>query len=183
VIDRIKQCLASSSLFRQCYAFDNLVRKGKQLGHIPLADRREVLKQVLHPSDHLMLSVDDNSASHLLSFVKKNSLEGLVAKRADSTYEPGRLTRMWSKHRLNQGQEFVIGSYMPGTHGFDALIIGFYRGNELIYAARVREGFNSLTRHEVARIDFLEWAGADYLQHPKFVALRKDKNPRKVARE
>jgi bifunctional non-homologous end joining protein LigD len=45
----------------------------------------------------------------MLSFVKKLGLEGVVAKRADSVYQPGLRTGLWSKHRINLWQEFVIG--------------------------------------------------------------------------
>ena len=43
----------------------------------------------------------------------------------------------------------MVGGYIKGTQGFDALIIGFYRGKDLIYAARVRAGFVPATRREV----------------------------------
>jgi ATP-dependent DNA ligase len=173
-------------------------------------------------------AVEKRSAAHMLKFVKLHGLEGVIAKRSDGIYEPGKRTGSWSKHRINLGQEFVVGGYTPGTHGFDALIVGFYRGNDLIYAARVRAGFIPGTRREVfaqikafktskcpfvnlpetsegrwgqgltaekmkacvwlkplavVRVDFLEWTGADHLRHTKYVALREDKDPRKVVRE
>lgn len=49
----------------------------------------------------------------MLNFVKANGLEGVVAKKADSVYRPGMRTGLWSKHRLNQRGEFVIGGYIP----------------------------------------------------------------------
>lgn len=64
------------------------------------------------------------------------------AKRSDSPYEPGKRTGLWQKYRLNLQQEFVIGGYTSGALGFDALIIGFYRGKDLIFAARVRAGLS-----------------------------------------
>jgi excisionase family DNA binding protein len=42
---------------------------------------------------------------------------------------------------MNRGQEFVIGGYFPGPHGFDSLIVGYYDGGELMYVARTRNGF------------------------------------------
>ena len=50
------------------------------------------------------------------------------------------------KHRLNAGQEFVIGGYTPGTNGIDAIIVGYYRGRDLIYGARTRDGFVPASR-------------------------------------
>jgi len=196
---------------------------------MPLNERREILKGTLPRNSHVDESVvEHRSAAHMLLFVKKNGREGVVAKRSDSLYEVGQRSGSWSKHRINLGQEFVVGGYTPGTNGFDALIVGFYRGRELIYAARVRAGFIPATRKQVfeqikhlkspkcpfvnlpelgdgrwgqgltaekmktciwlmpeavVRIDFLEWTGADHLRHTKFVALRDDKDPRKVVRE
>ena len=132
------------------YAFDVLVHKGKNLTMLPLSERRRILHSVIEPSEHLALSeVSDQTASQMLSFVRTHDLEGIVAKRADGVYQPGMRTGVWSKHRINLGQEFVIGGYTPGTHGLDALIVGFYVDKELRYAARVRAGFIPATRREV----------------------------------
>ena len=211
------------------YAFDVLVHKGRDLTGLPLSKRRIILRSIVKPNDHVALSeTSDQTAAQMLSFVRSHGLEGIVAKRSDGVYQPGMRTGLWSKHRINLGQEFVIGGYTPCTHGLDALVIGFYQGKELHYAARVRAGFVPATRREVfakikdltttkcpfanlpekqagrwgqgltaekmkecvwlkpeavARIDFLEWTGADHLRHTKFVALRDDKDPRKVVRE
>jgi bifunctional non-homologous end joining protein LigD len=75
--------------------------------------------------------------------------EGVVAKRLGSHYEPGKRTGAWTKKRLNIGQEFVIGGFTPGSHGIDALVVGFYSGDTLMYAARVRAGLVPATRREI----------------------------------
>jgi bifunctional non-homologous end joining protein LigD len=49
----------------------------------------------------------------------------------------------------NHGQEFVIGGLVPGTHGVDAIVVGYYRSKDLTYVARVRNGFVSASRREV----------------------------------
>jgi ATP-dependent DNA ligase len=59
----------------------------------------------------------------MLSVVREQGLEGIVAKRRDSLYEPGKRTGAWIKYRVNRGQEFVIGGYIPGPHGLDSLIV------------------------------------------------------------
>jgi DNA ligase D-like protein (predicted ligase) len=210
------------------YAFDLLALKGKSLLAQPLKTRRTMLAEVLRPNDHIDLSAVDTRAPHILKFVKEHALEGVVAKRSDSIYEPGLRSGLWQKHRLNQGQEFVIGGYTPGTNGFDALIIGVYAGKDLQFAARVRAGFVPATRREVfaqikhlkiakcpfanlpektegrwgqgltaekmkacvwlkpeavVRVEFAEWTGANKLRHTHYVAMRFDKDPRKVVRE
>ena len=53
------------------------------------------------------------------------------------------------KEALNIGQELVIGGFSPGNHGIDALVVGFYRGDALMYAARVRAGLVPATRREL----------------------------------
>jgi DNA ligase D-like protein (predicted ligase) len=211
------------------YAFDILCLRGKPLTDRPLVERRAILTRTLDLNEHISLSaVDTHSAAHMLAFVGSHGLEGIVVKRSDSLYEAGKRTGAWSKHRINLGQEFVVGGYTPAANGFDALIVGFYRDEDLIYAARVRAGFVPATRREVfaqikhlrtsqcpfvnlpetsagrwgqgltaakmkacvwlkpeavVRVDFLEWTGADHLRHTQYVAMRQDKDPKKVVRE
>jgi ATP-dependent DNA ligase len=93
--------------------------------------------------------VSDRSAAEMLKFIKSHGLEGAVAKRSDSAYEPGQRTGLWSKYRVNLEQEFVIGGYIPGNLGVDSLVVGFHRGKDLIYAARVRAGLVPATRREI----------------------------------
>ena len=81
--------------------------------------------------------------------MKAQGLEGLVAKRRDSRYEPGLRSGAWMKMRVNRGQEFVIGGYTPGTKTFDALVIGYYEGDRLLYAARTRNGFTPAARMQL----------------------------------
>ncbi|RXH53978.1 non-homologous end-joining DNA ligase [Granulicella sibirica] len=155
------------------YAFDILISKGKDLTHLPLAERRAILEKILTVNDHIGLSVVQNDSKAMLTFVREHGLEGLVAKRTDGVYQPGKRTGLWAKHRINLGQEFVIGGYTKGTQGFDALIIGFYRGKELIYAARVRAGFVPATRREVfAQIKDLKIERCPFVNLPETGAGR-----------
>src|SRR6202043_3781781 len=85
----------------------------------------------------------------LIRSVKAQGLEGLVAKRRDSSYEPGLRSGAWQKMRVNRGQEFVIAGYTPSPKNFDALVIGYYDGDKLLYAARTRSGFTPASRAEL----------------------------------
>jgi bifunctional non-homologous end joining protein LigD len=87
--------------------------------------------------------------SDMLDMVREHSLEGVVAKRIDSRYEPGRRTGAWVKHRIAQQADFLIGGYTPGSHGIGSLVVGEYRGNKLMYAGRVRAGLVPASRREV----------------------------------
>jgi ATP-dependent DNA ligase len=115
----------------------------------------------LNPENMWGLSeVQNQSAAEMLNFVKKRGLEGVVAKRTDSIYQPGQRSGLWTKHRLNLGQEFVIGGYVPSSLGVNSVIVGFYRGLDLIYSARVRAGLVPATRRELfEKIRHLETAG------------------------
>jgi bifunctional non-homologous end joining protein LigD len=76
----------------------------------------------------------------MLRSAREQGLEGVVAKRKVSRYEAGRRGGAWAKHRLNNRQELVIGGYVPGAHGVESIIVGYYKESELIYVARVRNG-------------------------------------------
>ena len=87
------------------YAFDILIHQGQRLTELPLSERRAILSTVIESSEHVALSqVSDRSAAEMLKFVKDHGLEGVVAKRSDSVYQPGQRTGLWSKFRINRGQ-------------------------------------------------------------------------------
>jgi bifunctional non-homologous end joining protein LigD len=93
----------------------------------------------------------DGSLTDLIESVREQKLEGLIAKRVRSIYESGDRTGAWLKMRVNRGQEFVIGGYTPTPKNFDALVLGYYERDRLIYAARTRNGFTpSLRQHRVS---------------------------------
>jgi DNA ligase D-like protein (predicted ligase) len=132
------------------YVFDILVLKGKDVSLLPLNERRALFGTIIPHNEHISESaVEHGSYAKLLKFVKQHGLEGIIAKRSDSPYEPGKRSGLWQKYRLNLQQEFVIGGYTRAAKGFDALIIGFYRGKDLHFAARVRAGFIPATRRDV----------------------------------
>jgi DNA ligase D-like protein (predicted ligase) len=132
------------------YAFDILFHKGENVMQIALSKRRAILTMEIQPSDHVALSqVSDKAAAQMLSFVRSHGLEGVVAKRADSVYHPGKRTGYWTKTRTNLAQEFVVGGYIPSKLGVDSIVVGFYKGKDLYYAARVRAGFVPATRRAV----------------------------------
>jgi DNA ligase D-like protein (predicted ligase) len=140
----------SAELQIHYYAFDILAHKGKNLTQLPLEERRAVLAKVAPRNEHISLSaVEPGTPRQILKFVKQHGLEGVIAKRAGSVYEPGKRSGLWTKTRINLEQEFVIGGYTPGSDGFDALIVGFYAGRELKFAAKVRAGFVPASRREV----------------------------------
>jgi bifunctional non-homologous end joining protein LigD len=134
------------------YVFDVLVYRGRSLLNVPLSARRETLSETfkdikaapIAPSETL-----DARAADLVRVAREFGFEGIVAKRKDSVYESGKRTGAWVKYKVNRGQEFVVGGYTPGNP-FDALIVGYYETDRLMYAAKVRNGFVPQLRREVA---------------------------------
>ena len=134
------------------YVFDVLILKGRDVMGEPLIQRRKLLQaevlarlgEPIRESPELEASLPD-----LIRSVKAQHLEGLVAKRRDSRYEPGQRPDSWQKMRVNAGQEFVIGGYTLGARTFDALVFGYYDGPNLLYAGRTRNGFTPASRDQL----------------------------------
>jgi bifunctional non-homologous end joining protein LigD len=129
------------------YAFDLLRLNGKDLTHEPLTLRKLQLEQTLKNAPEIIRysSSLGKDARPLLPKIRKLGLEGLIGKRKDSLYEPGRRSGAWIKLKLQQEQEMVIGGYTdPGgaRQHFGALLIGFRENKKLKFAGKVGTGFN-----------------------------------------
>jgi bifunctional non-homologous end joining protein LigD len=129
------------------YVFDLINLDGKDLTGIPLAQRKataETLVMNISPAIRFSPSIKADSA-RLMREMQARGLEGLIAKRRDSKYEPGRRSGAWVKFKWTNEQEFVIGGYTQPkgtrTH-FGALLIGYYETGKLLFAAKVGTGFD-----------------------------------------
>jgi bifunctional non-homologous end joining protein LigD len=133
------------------YVFDLLYDRGRSLMDQPLRERRARLEKLKLTDPARVSQALEASAADLAQAAKEQGLEGLVAKRLNSIYEPGARSGAWVKYKVNQGQELVIGGYMPGPQGFTSLLVGYYdeRG-KLIFIAKVKNGFVPRTRKDVA---------------------------------
>jgi bifunctional non-homologous end joining protein LigD len=133
------------------YAFDLLIYRGRSLVGIELSERRKLLAQVLPPlGESIQLSESfEAEPAELFRVVKELGLEGIVAKRKRSLYEPGKRSGAWVKYKVNKGQELVIGGYTRGNP-FDAVVVGYYQDEKLLYAGKVRNGFVPRVRRELA---------------------------------
>lgn len=131
------------------YAFDVLILGGKNVMAESLAARRELLSSDILPNlrDPVREAPRfDVKLTDLVNAVRAQGMEGIVAKRLDSAYEPGARSGAWRKMRINRGQEFVIAGYTKGGRSFDAVVFGYYDGTRLIYVARTRNGFTPTSR-------------------------------------
>ena len=132
------------------FLFDLLVLEGRNLTSLPLIERRRLMRLLKFNSPLVRFCEQfDSSAEEMVAAVRQLGLEGVIGKRKDSKYETGKRTGSWIKHRINRGQELVIGGYFPGPHGLDSIILGYYQGDDLIYVARTRAGFVPSTRRQV----------------------------------
>ena len=151
------------------FAFDLLQHKGEDLTQKPFSERRELLRKALQQTEGVQLSESFHvPAQQMLDLVRSHGLEGVVAKRLSSAYEQGRRTGAWAKIRVELSQELVIGGYTPGTHGFDAVLVGFYRDDRLLFCASVRNGFVPASRRTLhAQLAPLETKACPFANLPE----------------
>ena len=133
------------------FIFDLLICQDRDLTRLPLSERRNLMKSLLklRSSNIRIAEQFEASANDMLAAVRQQQLEGVIGKSKGSFYEPGKRSGSWIKYRVNRGQDLVIGGYIPGPHGFDSLIVGYYQGKDLMYVARVRNGFVPASRRKV----------------------------------
>ena len=129
------------------YAFDLLNLEGTDLRSRPLVERRKLLAKVLLKApDNIRFSEElRGTREQLLAIAHQFQLEGLIAKKPDSHYEPGRRSGAWVKVKLTQQQEFVIGGYTSPEGSrmyFGSLLVGYYGPEGLLFAGRVGTGFS-----------------------------------------
>jgi len=160
------------------YAFDLLREDGKNLTREPWSERRARLDRCLsQATDPVRFSASLGSdARKLLKEVRRLGLEGLIAKRRTSIYEPGRRSGAWVKIKCLKMQEFVIGGYTPpgGARAhFGALLIGYYEGARLIFCGKVGTGFDhAVLKMLHARMTALEQAACPFANLPETKSSR-----------
>jgi ATP-dependent DNA ligase len=134
------------------YLFDVLAFRGRDVRQLPLQERCALLGEILR-SDHGPLrrsQILDAARKDLLSAIKAQGLEGIIAKRMDSRYESGERSGAWLKVRVNKGQELVIGGYRVGKNTFDNLAVGYYDTHgQLLFIAKTKNGFTPEVKRQV----------------------------------
>jgi len=130
------------------YAFDLLNLEGTDLRSPQLTERRQLLAKLLNKApDNIRFSEELlGTKEELRGLACQFRLEGLIAKKTDSIYEPGCRSGAWVKVKLTPQQEFVIGGYTPAEGSrmyFGALLVGYYGPDGLLFAGRVGTGFSA----------------------------------------
>ena len=134
--------------------FDMLWRDGHSLMDKPYVDRRKELDQLkLTGASWQTPPYEKGGGQTMLDASLKAGLEGVVAKRLDSKYEPGRRSGAWCKVKNRNRQELVIGGWLDGEgkrKGYPgALLVGYNQDGKFVYAGKVGTGFTDRTLDEL----------------------------------
>jgi bifunctional non-homologous end joining protein LigD len=136
------------------YVFDILWWEGFSVMHLPLEERKRLLKAILSKNNHHLrfseILKDDGGEAFELA--KQLHLEGVMAKRSGSIYTTGTRTKDWLKIKTEKRQELVIGGY---THNegssklFSALLLGLFENGSFRFVTPVGTGFNKKMQQEI----------------------------------
>jgi bifunctional non-homologous end joining protein LigD len=135
------------------WAFDILRLDGRWLLRAKYRDRRRLLDTLAEGGGLIVPDLLDGNGPQALEQARKNRWEGVVAKKWDSTYQPGRRSSSWVKDKIWNTQEVVIGGWRQGeggrTSGIGALMLGLPEDGGLQFAGRVGTGF---TERELSKL-------------------------------
>ena len=180
---------------------------------MPLLERKKLLKDLskfFTPNIILSEYVLGNG-KECFEVAKKLGLEGIVAKKIDSKYS-GTRNDDWLKIKCRRRQEFVIGGYTLKDGLLASLLLGYYKGEVLVYVGKVGTGFSQSLKEDlvkklskiktksaftnckekeaifvtpkfVAEVQYAEITNAQLLRQASFIALRTDKDPKEVVLE
>lgn len=160
-------------------AFDVLEVEGEPLIGLPLTERRERLAALVDPRPGgVQISDGFDDGELLYEAAQEQRFEGIMAKRADSRYEPGKRSRDWLKVKTQGRQELVVVGWTKGqgrrSDGFGSLVLGVNDGGGLRWAGNVGTGFDD---KEIARVleklRPLHRATSPFAEVPKMPRVRK----------
>jgi len=133
--------LATLKLPASYIAYDILYYKDKDILSMPLAERKQLLENVLKENNRLILSRHiEEYGIELFNAVKEKKLEGIVAKKKDSRYEVGKRSKSWIKCKVLNEIDAVVCGYIRKRDGIVSIIVGQYQGTKLVYKAHVSLG-------------------------------------------
>ncbi len=130
------------------YAFDLLHLSGFDLRHLPLIERKRLLRELLPPlgpvryADHI-----EGAGEKFYEAARERNLEGIIAKRADSIYLSGRRVDSWLKIKIPRLGELVVVGWQSGRDGraLGSLLLGWHVSGELRYAGSAGSGIDEST--------------------------------------
>jgi bifunctional non-homologous end joining protein LigD len=137
--------------------FDVLWLDGHSLMELPYEARRAQLVELdLNGPNWQTPPNEVGDGTAIIDVSKRFGLEGVMAKRLDSVYEPGKRSRAWLKLKNRMRQEFVVGGWQPGEGGrtgsIGSLLVGYYDGDDLVYAGKAGSGLSGAMIRELERL-------------------------------
>ena len=161
------------------YAFDLLELDGDPKIELPLSERKAQLRKLLDGRVTTVAyseSFDDGDA--LFEAARERGLEGVVAKRRDSTYKEGRRTRDWLKVKTELNEEFIVAGYTRGggrrAGTFGSLVLAANEGSELRYVGNVGTGFDDAEIRKLLQLlEPLRRPAPPFPVEPKLPRVRK----------
>jgi bifunctional non-homologous end joining protein LigD len=168
------------------YAFDLLYCDGYDLRKVPLEKRKELLKQILRPNDHIRYSEHEIAkGKELYEAARQQSLEGIIGKKRDSAYV-GQRTSLWLKFKIvNELDAVVCGWTAPrrSREFFGALVLGLFDGPQLEFIGSVGTGFDYAKQKEIyEQLQNLRQAKSVFSNAPKLKEKIEWVQPQLVAR-
>ena len=169
-IDRVAKAYPA-----QLMLFDILELNGQSLIKKSYEDRRAILEGLVPAQPGSLIQVPptfDGDLRAAMATADRLQLEGVVAKRRNSTYQPGRRSHTWLKIKLHRAQEVVIGGWRPGqgrrSGGVGSLLMGIPTTDGLHYVGRVGSGFNDRQLDDIqARLDKLSRKTSPFIDVPR----------------
>lgn len=188
-------------------AFDILYYKDRPVIDLPLMERKALLQKVIKSeNDRLAISrYIEEQGKALYAAAAKQGLEGAVAKRKDSLYQPGKRTKDWIKFKNLLDDDFVVLGYIEKENNVVSLVLGQYQESDLVYKGHVtlgvsREDFKIISGTRTAKppfappkgnenavwiqpklvcaVKFMERTSNGGLRQPVYKGLRDDKEPK-----
>lgn len=155
------------------YLFDLLWLEGYDLMNVPLRHRRDILSQIVPSGSAIRFSDSfDVSGKDLLELAGEMGLEGILAKKTDSLYQPGQRTRDWLKIKTIKQQEVIIGGYTRNENSsklFSALLLGIYEDGKFVFVGPVGTGFtNQLQKDILAKLEPLKTSKCPFSEIPDY---------------
>jgi len=136
-------------------AFDILSLNDKSLVKEPIEVRKKVLRQVVREEKHIERMIFTEQGAELWDLIKKNNMEGAVAKKKGSAYQSGKRSSDWLKLKTTKSVDTVIIGYTEGKGRakdyFTSLVLGLYKHGKLVKVGRVETGWDDETRNYIMK--------------------------------
>ncbi|MER3498269.1 MAG: DNA ligase D [Chitinophagaceae bacterium] len=156
------------------YVFDVLWLDGVNVMQLPLVERHKLLQQIIPAGNDIIKLSEffETTGKDFFRLAEELGLEGIFAKKKDSTYLPGSRSKQWLKIKTEKRQEFVIGGYTINENSskpFSALLVGVYEKGKFHFVTPVGTGFNVAAQKDIIqKLKPYETAKCPFVEEPQY---------------